>query len=70
MDKKWIISIIVTIIIGLILGISIAFFTERNRNETEGTEFVDEKELAGRLNGQTTNNLSDEMNVIEDELDY
>ena len=65
MDKKWIISIIVTIIIGLILGISIAFFTERNRNETEGTEFVDEKELAGRLNGQTTNNLSDEMNVIE-----
>ena len=65
MDKKWIISIIVTIIIGLILGISIAFFTERNRNETEGTEFVDEKELAGRLNGQTTNNLSDEMKVIE-----
>ena len=65
MDKKWIMSIIVTIIIGLILGISIAFFTERNRNETEGTEFVDEKELAGRLNGQTTNNLSDEMNVIE-----
>lgn len=65
MDKKWIISIIVTIIIGLILGISIAFFTERNRNETEGIEFVDEKELAGRLNGQTTNNLSDEMNVIE-----
>ena len=45
MDKKWIISIIVTIIIGLILGISIAFFTERNRNETEGTEFVDEKSL-------------------------
>ena len=65
MDKKWIISIIVTIIIGLILGISIAFFTERNRNKTEGTEFVDEKELAGNLNEQVTNNLSHNLNVIE-----
>ena len=65
MDKKWIISIIVTIIIGLILGISIALFTERNRNETEGTEFVDEKELAGNLNEQGANNLSHNLNVIE-----
>lgn len=65
MDKKWIISIIVTIIIGLILGISIALFTERNRNETEGTEFVDEKELAGNLNEQGANNLSSNLNVIE-----
>ena len=65
MDKKWIISIIATIIIGLILGISIALFTERNRNETEGTEFVDEKELAGNLNEQVANNLSRNLNVIE-----
>ena len=65
MDKKWIISIIATIIIGFILGISIALFTERNRNETEGTEFVDEKELAGNLNEQGANNLSSNLNVIE-----
>ena len=46
MNKKWIICVIVTIILGLIIGGCIAVYSEKNRNNTEGTEFVSEKELA------------------------
>lgn len=46
MNKKWIICVIITIILGLIIGGCIAVYSEKNRNNTEGTEFVSEKELA------------------------
>ena len=65
MDKKWIISIIITIIAGLILGISLAIFSERDKQETEGTEFEEEKELAEKLKTQIANELNNFTNAIE-----
>ncbi len=60
MNKKWIICIIITIIVGFILGASIAIFSERNRNKTEGTEMLSEKELA-----DVSNEDNNSINVIE-----
>lgn len=64
MDKKWIICIIITVIIGLILGISIAFITQKENDETEGTDFTEEKELAS-ANEQLVSNGVKNANVIE-----
>ena len=64
MNKKWIICIIVTIIVGFILGAGIAIFSERNRNNTEGTEIISEKELASITN-EVNNNIENNVNSIE-----
>ena len=64
MNKKWIICIIVTIIVGFILGAAIAIFSEQNRNNTEGTEIISEKELASITN-EVNNNIENNVNSIE-----
>ena len=45
MDKKWIICIIITVILGLVLGIGLAIFFSNN-NKTENMDIISEKELA------------------------
>ena len=64
MDKKWIITVIVTVIIGLIMGVGFAIFSANN--ETEKMEYVSEKELADteeQIN--VINQLEENTNTIE-----
>lgn len=61
MDKKWIICIIVTIIIGLALGIGLAIYSSNN-NDTENIDLLSQRELADSeqdvLNSIESNNIS------------
>ena len=65
MNKKWVICIIITIILGLTLGIGVAIFTEMKRNKSEGTEIISEKELASIDQNETNNKIQGDTNVIE-----
>ena len=49
MNKKWITSVIVVIILGLLIGIGIAMYSE-NKNKTDRIDMLSEKELADSLN--------------------
>lgn len=62
MNKKWIISIIIVIILGLALGIAFAIFAE-NMRKTENTNVLSEKELA--INNNEFNSVLEENKVVE-----
>lgn len=63
MDKKWIICIIITIIIGLSIGIALAVYSSSN-GETEDLDLLSEKELAD--SEETNSNiLQNTTNTVE-----
>lgn len=62
MDKKWIISIIIVVILGLALGISLAIFAE-NMRKTDNTNVLSKKELATSYN-EIDSNIQ-QSNVLE-----
>lgn len=63
MDKKWIICIIITIIIGLSIGIALAVYSSSN-GETEDMDLLSEKELAD--SEETNSNiLQNTTNTVE-----
>ena len=62
MDKKWIISVILVIILGLLVGIGI--YSE-NKNKTDKMDMLSEKELADNLNAEVGNNMQSTANSIE-----
>lgn len=64
MDKKWIISVILVIILGLLMGIGIAMYSE-NKNKTDKVDILSKKELADNLNKEVDNNIQNEVNSIE-----
>ena len=63
MDKKWIVAVIVTIIIGLMIGIGLAIFS--GNNDTEKMEYVSEKELADAEEQENSVNQLESQNAIE-----
>src|SRR5690625_4122357 len=63
MDKKWIVAVIVTIIIGLMIGIGLAIFS--GNNETEKMDYVSEKELADAEEQVNSVNQIESQNAIE-----
>lgn len=63
MDKKWIVAVIVTIIIGLMIGIGFAIFS--GNNDTEKMEYVSEKELADAEEQENSVNQIESQNAIE-----
>ena len=63
MDKKWIVAVIVTIIIGLLIGIGFAMFS--GNNETEKMDYVSEKELADAEEQVNSVNQIESQNAIE-----
>lgn len=63
MDKKWIVAVIVTIIIGLLIGIGFAMFS--GNNETEKMDYVSEKELADVEEQVNSVNQIESQNAIE-----
>ena len=63
MDKKWIVAVIVTIIIGLLIGIGFAMFS--GNNETEKMDYVSEKELADAEEQVNSVNQLESQNAIE-----
>ena len=62
MDKKWIICIIITCIIGLIMGVILAFLLE-GRNNPKANEGLSEKKLAETNNVE--NIFENDINTIE-----
>lgn len=64
MDKKWIISVILVIILGLLIGIGIAMYSE-NKNKTERIDMLSEKELAYNSNTEKENRIQNTINSIE-----
>ena len=64
MDKKWIICIIITIIIGLGLEIGLAIYSSNN-NETEGIDILSEKELADTGNKLNQSSSNEIINTVE-----
>lgn len=62
MNKKWIISIIIVIILGLALGIILAIFAD-NMRKTDNTNILSEKELA--MNNNEINSSLNENEVLE-----
>ena len=63
MNKKWIIVVIVTVIIGLFIGIGFAIFS--SKNETEKMEYISEKELADTEEQINEINQLENTNTIE-----
>ena len=63
MDKKWIIAVLATIIIGLIIGIGLAILS--GNNETENMEYVSEKELADSEEQENSINQLESQNAIK-----
>lgn len=64
MDKKWIICIAIIVILGLVLGIGFAIYTN-NKNETDKMDVLSEKELANNSNNNVYVNNSNDENVLE-----
>lgn len=62
MDKKWIICIIITIIVGVSLGIGLAIYTSSN-GDTEDIDLLSEKELAD--SEENSSNILQDTNTIE-----
>ena len=64
MDKKWIICIIVTVIIGLIIGIGLAIYSSSN-NDTENIDLLTQKELAESEENGTNTLVYIDINALE-----
>lgn len=63
MDKKWIIAIVITVVVGLMIGIGFAIFS--GNNETENIDYVSEKELADTNKYENSLNYLKNENIIE-----
>ena len=63
MDKRWIVAVIVTVIIGLAIGVGFAMFS--GNNDTEKMEYVSEKELADAEEKENSINQLESQNAIE-----
>ena len=63
MDKRWIVAVIVTVIIGLAIGVGFAIFS--GNNDTEKMEYVSEKELADAEEKENSINQLESQNAIE-----
>lgn len=63
MDKRWIVAVIVTVIIGLAIGVGFAMFS--GNNDTEEMEYVSEKELADAEEKENSINQLESQNAIE-----
>lgn len=63
MDKKWIIAIVITVVVGLMIGIGFAIFS--GNNETENIDYVSEKELADTNKYENSFNYLKNENIIE-----
>lgn len=64
MDRKWIISVILVIILGLLIGIGIAMYSE-NKNKTDKIDMLSKKELAYNSNIDKENSIQNTINSIE-----
>lgn len=64
MDRKWIISIILVITVGLITGIGFAVYTT-NKNKTEDMDIISKKELAKNLNLIQENSIDNTINSVQ-----
>ena len=64
MDRKWIISVILVVILGLLIGIGIAMYSE-NKNKTDKIDMLSEKELAYNSNIDKENSIQNTINSIE-----
>lgn len=64
MDKKWLICIIVTIIIGLALGVGMAIYSSSS-DETEDMDLLSEKELAGSVGENSDAIQQNNVNTLE-----
>lgn len=63
MNKAWIICIIITIVLGLSLGVGLAIYSFGSK--TEGTEILSEKELADTTNSNIELEESNILNSVE-----
>ena len=64
MNKKWKKSVIIVIIVGLVVGIGYAIYSE-NKNKTDNMDIISKKELAGNLNTIENNNIENIVNSVE-----
>ena len=64
MDKKWLICIIVTIIIGLALGVGMAIYSSSS-DETEDMDLLSEKELAESVGENSDAIQQNNVNILE-----
>ena len=64
MNKKWKKSVIIVIIVGLVVGIGYAIYSE-NENKTDNMDIISKKELAGNLNTIENNNIENIVNSVE-----
>ena len=64
MDKKWIICIIITIVLGLLIGIALALYTSNSYKDTQELDILSEKILAEEKNKEAMN-LTTVSNTIE-----
>lgn len=65
MNKKWIICIVITVIVGLCLGAGIAILSQSLRGKTEGTDITSKKELADNENEEVNNINEINTNIVE-----
>ena len=63
MEKKWIIAIVITVVVGLMIGIGFAISS--GNNETENIDYVSEKELADTNKYENFLNYLKNENIIE-----
>ena len=64
MNKKWIKSVIIVVIVGLVIGIGYAIYSE-NKNKTDNMDIISKKELAKNLNMIENNNIENIVNSVE-----
>lgn len=64
MDKRWMICIIITIILGLILGVGLAIYSS-NSNRTEDMDLLSERELADYEANESSILEENSINTIE-----
>lgn len=65
MDKKWIISVIIVIIVGFLVGVGYAIYWN-NKNKTDRMDIVVEKELAENSNLQSEDDsINNTINTVE-----
>lgn len=65
MDKKWIISVIIVIIVGFLVGVGYAIYWN-NKNKTDRMDIVVEKELAENSNLQSEgDSINNTINTVE-----
>lgn len=59
MKKKWIIALIIIVLVGIITGIIFYVISQKNNEELQGTDVIEETELAN------SNNSTNSVNFVE-----